>query len=46
MQFIEWKRLRLAQLALMDYHRAPDAIAEGRATVAHMMPAIEHALAA
>jgi len=37
---------RLAQLALMDYHRAADAIAEGRATVARMMPAIEHALSA
>jgi NTE family protein len=37
---------RLAQLALMDYHRAPDAIAEGRATVIRMMPAIEHALSA
>lgn len=35
---------RLAQLALMDYHRAPEAIAEGRATVLRMMPAIEHAL--
>jgi NTE family protein len=37
---------RLAQLALMDYHRAPEAIAEGRAAVARMMPALEHALAA
>jgi NTE family protein len=37
---------RLAQLALMDYHRAPEAIAEGRATVARMMPAIEYALSA
>lgn len=37
---------RLAQLALMDYHRAPEAIAEGRATVLRMMPAIEHALSA
>jgi len=37
---------RLAQLALMDYHRAPEAIAEGRATVARMMPVIEYALSA
>jgi len=37
---------RLAQLALMDYHRAEDAIAEGRAAVERMMPLIEHALAA
>jgi NTE family protein len=37
---------RIAQLALMDYHRGAEAIAEGRATVARMMPALEHALAA
>jgi NTE family protein len=37
---------RLAHLALMDYHRAPEAIAEGRATVARMMPMLEHALSA
>ena len=36
---------RLAHLALMDYHRADEAIAEGRAVVERMMPAIEHALA-
>lgn len=37
---------RLAQLALMDYHRADEAIAEGRAVVERMKPAIEHAIAA
>ena len=37
---------RLAHLALMDYHRAEEAIAEGRAVVERMMPAIVHALAA
>ncbi|MCX7896929.1 MAG: patatin-like phospholipase RssA [Rhodocyclaceae bacterium] len=35
---------RLARLALMDYHRAEEAIAEGRAAVRRMLPAIEHAL--
>lgn len=35
---------RLARLALMDYHRAQEAIAEGRAAVRRMLPAIEHAL--
>jgi NTE family protein len=35
---------RLAHLALMDYHRAEEAIAEGRAAVKRMLPAIEHAL--
>jgi hypothetical protein len=28
----------------MDYHRADEAIAEGRAAVKRMLPAIEHAL--
>ena len=36
---------RLAHLAPMDYHRAEEAIAEGRAVVGRMMPAITHALA-
>ena len=36
---------RLAHLALMDYHRAGEAIAEGRAAVERMAPAIQHALA-
>lgn len=35
---------RLAHLALMDYHRAGEAIAEGRAAVERMAPALEHAL--
>jgi NTE family protein len=35
---------RLAHLGLMDYHRAGEAIAEGRAAVKRMLPAIEHAL--
>ncbi|HEX8964469.1 MAG TPA: patatin-like phospholipase RssA [Rhodocyclaceae bacterium] len=35
---------RLADLALLDYHRAPEAIAEGRAVVQRMMPMITHAL--
>lgn len=35
---------RLAHLALMDFHRGAEAIAEGRAAVKRMMPAIEHAL--
>lgn len=37
---------RLAHLALMDFHRSGEAIAEGRAAVKRMMPAIEHALRA
>jgi len=36
---------RLAHLALMDYHRAGEAIVEGRAAVERMAPALEHALA-
>lgn len=35
---------RLAHLGLMDYHRAPEAIAEGSAAVKRMLPAIEFAL--
>jgi NTE family protein len=35
---------RLGHLGLMDYHRAAEAIAEGRAAVKRMLPAIEHAL--
>lgn len=35
---------RLAQLALMDYHRADEAITEGRAVVERMRSAIEYAL--
>jgi NTE family protein len=35
---------RLAQLGLMDYHRAAEAIAEGAAAVGRMLPAIEYAL--
>ena len=35
---------RLAQLGLMDYHRAQEAIAEGRAAVRRMLPVLEHAL--
>lgn len=35
---------RLGHLALMDYHRGSEAIAEGRAAVIRMLPAIEHAL--
>jgi NTE family protein len=35
---------RLAHLGLMDYHRAPEAIAEGAAAVKRMLPAIEFAL--
>jgi NTE family protein len=35
---------RLGQLGLMDYHRGSEAIAEGRAAVARMLPAIRHAL--
>jgi len=37
---------RLGQLGLMDYHRGSEAIAEGRAAVARMLPAIRHALEA
>ncbi len=37
---------RLAQLALMDYHRADEAIAEGRAAVLRMKSAIEYAMSA
>ncbi|MEK7736436.1 MAG: patatin-like phospholipase RssA [Pseudomonadota bacterium] len=37
---------RLAQLGLMDYHRGSEAIAEGRAEVERMWPAIRHALEA
>ena len=35
---------RLAQLALMDYHRAEEAVAEGRAAVERARPALEHLL--
>jgi NTE family protein len=35
---------RLGHLGLMDYHRAPEAIAEGSAAVKRMLPAIEFAL--
>lgn len=35
---------RLAHLGLMDYHRAPEAIAEGNAAVKRMLPAIEFVL--
>jgi NTE family protein len=35
---------RLAHLGLMDYHRATEAIAEGKAAVERMLPAIEFAL--
>ncbi len=37
-------RPRLGDLALLDYHRAAEAIAEGRAVVERMMPAIMHAV--
>jgi NTE family protein len=37
-------RPRLGDLALLDYHRADEAIAEGRAVVERMMPMITHAL--
>lgn len=36
---------RLGPMALMDYHRGPEAIEEGRAVVVRMLPAIQHALA-
>lgn len=35
---------RLAHLGLMDFHRAPEAIAEGAAAVKRALPAIEFAL--
>jgi NTE family protein len=35
---------RLAHLALMDYHRGEEAMAEGRNAVKRMVPVIEHAL--
>lgn len=35
---------RVAQLGPMDYHRAAEAIAEGEAAVARVMPAIRYAL--
>lgn len=35
---------RLAQIGLLDYHRAAEAIAEGRATMRAMMPALERLL--
>ncbi|CAG4882336.1 NTE family protein RssA [Georgfuchsia toluolica] len=35
---------RLAHLALMDYHRANEAISEGRETVKRMLPAIQSVL--
>lgn len=35
---------RLAHLGLMDYHRAPEAIAEGAAAVKRVLPAIEFVL--
>lgn len=34
----------LSGLGLMDYHRGPEAIAEGRAAVERMLPALEFAL--
>ncbi|MGE5468559.1 MAG: patatin-like phospholipase RssA [Ignavibacteria bacterium] len=37
-------RPRLAEVALLDYHRAGEAIAEGAAAVQRMMPMITHAL--
>lgn len=37
---------RLAHLGLMDYHRGAEAVAEGRAAVKRLLPAIEHAIAA
>jgi NTE family protein len=35
---------RLAQLGLLEFHRAADAIAEGRHSVERMLPALENAL--
>jgi len=37
---------RLGHLALMDYHRGAEAMAEGRAAVVRMLPLLEHALSA
>ena len=37
---------RLAQLGLMDYHRGPEAMAEGEAAVALALPALQRALSA
>jgi NTE family protein len=37
---------RLGHLGLLDYHRADFAIAEGRETVARMLPAIRNAIPA
>lgn len=37
-------RPRLANLGLMDFHRAAEAIEEGRRAVRRMLPAIRHAL--
>lgn len=37
-------RPRLGNVALMEFHRAAEAIAEGRAVVERMMPAITHAV--
>ncbi|HEX8986341.1 MAG TPA: patatin-like phospholipase RssA [Rhodocyclaceae bacterium] len=37
-------RPRLGDVALLDYHRAAEAIEEGRAVVQRMMPMISHAL--
>ena len=37
---------RLAQIGQMDFHRGAEAIAEGRAAVERMWPAIRHALGA
>lgn len=37
-------RPSLGDMALLDYHRAAEAIEEGRAVVQRMMPALEHAL--
>ena len=37
---------RLGHLALMDYHRGLESIAEGRAAVIRALPSLEHALSA
>ena len=37
---------RLGQVGMMEYHRGPECIAEGRAEVDRMLPAIRHALEA
>jgi hypothetical protein len=34
----------LEEAGVVDYHRAGEAIAEGRAAVKRMLPSIEHAL--